>query len=117
MEIREINQKYKFVNDWGYNRSGFYHKSTLLRNNVEIAYSKIQYYNRTWETYPYQTSMTRAVDSIIENELQFFIEECKRKYNIKRLTKEKREQAENQFYKVPHIVELLNIKEELKHRA
>ena len=80
-------------------------------------YSKIQYYNRTWETYTYQTSMTRAVDSIIENELQFFIKECKRKYNIKRLTKEKREQAENQFYKVPHIVELLNIKEELKHRA
>ena len=80
----------------------------------EIAYQR---YNRTWETYTYQTSMTRAVDSIIENELQFFIKECKRKYNIKRLTKEKREQAENQFYKVPYIVELLNIKEELKHRA
>jgi len=48
-------------------RNGFSHDSTLYFNGVEVNKASVHYYNRTWESYPFQTSMLKVVDEYIEH--------------------------------------------------
>lgn len=41
-------------------RSGFYHKSTLYIDGIEISSARISYLNRTWECYRFETSRRAA---------------------------------------------------------
>lgn len=89
MELRRItinNNEYVFCNESKGNRSGFYHKTTLLKNGIEVGSNKVQYYNRTWELYEFQSVMRGLVNQLIENINNDFINEYKEKYNISRLT-------------------------------
>ena len=118
MEIRELSNGFKFVNNSRGNRSGFVHETTLFNNNgVEIGNYKIQYYNRTWECYQYQTVMKNCIYDIIEKRKNNFIRLSKEKYNIRRLTKEKREQAEAVFENMEQIKELRKMYKELENRV
>ena len=47
-------------------RGGFSHDSTLYFDGVQINKKSVHYYNRTWESYPYQTSMRRVVEDMID---------------------------------------------------
>lgn len=117
MEIRELSNGFKFVNNSRGNRSGFVHETTLLSNNgLEVGTYKIQYYNRTWECYQYQTVMRSCIHDIIEKRKENFIKLAKEQYNIKRLTKEKRKQAEAVFENMEQIKELRKMYEELENR-
>ena len=49
-------------------RGGFSHDSTLYINGVECGKTSVHYYNRTWESYQYQTSMRRLIEERIEHE-------------------------------------------------
>lgn len=68
MEMRKILD-FTFVNETKNSRNGFSHVSHVLYNGHEIGYGKVNYLNRTWEYYRYQTSMTRAMDNLIESRL------------------------------------------------
>lgn len=47
-------------NSWG-------HEVTLYKNDrEEIGYTKIRYYNRTWESYQYQTAIRNVIFDAIE---------------------------------------------------
>jgi hypothetical protein len=81
----------KFKNTYNSSRSGFSHTSELYNGNL-IATAKCNYINRTWEVYPFQSSMRQAVAKAIDNE----INSQKYQMGIKRLTKEK--QAEIEAY-------------------
>lgn len=89
----------EFKNEWNKTRSGFSHTSKLYDDNYNIiATSKCNYLNRTLESYPFQTeiypfqtSMKRAVEIAIENEIQ----RQKELQGIKRLTKQKRDEIIN----------------------
>ena len=118
MEIRKLSNGYQFVNNSRGNRSGFIHETTLFNNiGLEVGTYKIQYYNRTWECYQFQTVMQSCISKIIEDKKNNFIRLAKEKYNIKRLTKEKREQAERVFEEMEQIKELRKIYKELDYRA
>jgi hypothetical protein len=118
MEIRKLSNGYQFVNNSRGNRSGFVHETTLFNNNgLEVGNYKIQYYNRTWECYQFQTVMKNCISKIIEEKKDNFIRLAKEKYNIKRLTKEKREQAEQVFEEMEQIKELRKMYKELDNRA
>lgn len=118
MEIRKLSNGYQFVNNSRGNRSGFVHETTLLNNNgLEVGNYKIQYYNRTWECYQYQSVMQSCIHNIIEKRKENFIRLSKEKYNIRRLTKEKREQAEAVFENMEQIKELRKMYRELKNRV
>lgn len=54
-----------YVNSRG-NRSGFVHECELWMGNEMIAQENRQYYNRTWESYQYQTVMCSCVSDAIE---------------------------------------------------
>ena len=112
MEIRKIKangNEYQFVNSSRGNRSGFVHETTLFKNDYEIADYKCQYYNRTWECYTYQTVMRCCVDAEIKREYDRFINKYKDQHNIKRMTAEKRAEAEKEFYSREDIKELQKV--------
>lgn len=67
MEIRKLSNGYQFVNNSRGNRSGFVHETTLFNNNgLEVGNYKVQYYNRTWECYQFQTVMKNCISKIME---------------------------------------------------
>lgn len=51
---------FNFCNNSKSTRSGFAHE-TELRVNCLYFYNKVNYYNRTWECYTFQTSMRGAL--------------------------------------------------------
>ena len=83
------NNEYEFVNSYRSNRSGFVHETQLFKNGQLIGEYKQQYYNRTWESYTYQTVMKAVVRILLDIEFEEFKDAYKRHNNIKRLTKAK----------------------------
>lgn len=115
MEIRKLKHNYQFVNESAWNRVGFYHKSTLLLNGVEIANTKLQYYNRTWECYQFQTSMRSCINDYVEKKLKDFKERYKAKHNITRLTQNKKNSMLQEFYDIEEIRNLRECYTELEY--
>lgn len=60
-KITVNGKEYDFVCTWRKNRSGFVHECELQNNGRWLADTKAQYYNRTWETYSYQSVMRNCV--------------------------------------------------------
>ena len=77
----------EFINTAKSTRNGFYHKTKLYINSEFILECKCNYLNRTWESYPYQSVMKKALYKGIESEI---LREKNLK-GIKRLTKQLRE--------------------------
>ena len=83
----------EFKNEYKSTRNGFSHTSKLYHDSGNfIIEAKLNYINRTWEVYSFQSSMKMAVSKAIDNE----IKTIKNQMGIKRLTKEK--QAEIEAY-------------------
>jgi hypothetical protein len=83
------NNEYTFINHSRSNRSGFVHETELYRNDRLIGEYKIQYYNRTWECYQFQSVMRGVINTLLSEEFEAFKNAYKRYHNIKRLTKAK----------------------------
>jgi len=69
-EIEEVNFKMKTfqlteniqaVADYGKTRNGFKHEATILKNGSEVGFAKVNYLNRTWEAYEYQTAIKKLL--------------------------------------------------------
>lgn len=86
--------KFTFVNDAGSNRSGFYHDTTLLQNGREIGRNRSQYYNRTWESYKYQSCMKTTVHNTIKKELLEDFESYKKMHGVSRLSQKVKDEIE-----------------------
>jgi hypothetical protein len=91
------NNEYTFINHSRSNRSGFVHETELYKNDVLIGEYKIQYYNRTWECYQFQSVMRSAINTLLSEEFEAFKDAYKRQHNIKRLTKAKNESMMQDF--------------------
>ena len=77
MEIRRKkvnNQKFEFINKYWRTGYAWGHKSTLLVNGNEWASVKVRYYNRTWESYTYQSAMFRVLEEYRDIKLKNFLE-------------------------------------------
>lgn len=55
MKTFQINKEIKIEAEHYETRYSWGHKAWLYLNDKEIAYKKITYYNRTWESYEFQT--------------------------------------------------------------
>ena len=86
-----------FINKSEKTRYGFRHVCILFINDYDMATISHPYYNRTWETYTYQTVMLEAIkfvmDEIYKKELSYY----KEHNGIKRLTAAKRKAFEDNF--------------------
>lgn len=76
------------------NRSGFVHEATLFIDGDRIGSASIQYYNRTWERFTYQSVMFDVVDTALEADRSAALEAWKAARGYKRLTKQRAEEYE-----------------------
>ena len=97
MELKKF-WKFTFVCNRRSNRSGFVHECTMFdEGNHELASSKCQYYNRTWEPRTYYTAINEAIRNLKHEELEHAIYRYKAENNCKRLTAWKREKIVEEF--------------------
>lgn len=120
MEIRKIKCKsgneYNIVNETWETSRAWGHKSTLVAPWGEVESRKVRYYNRTWESYTYQTCMSGLLDTILENNLKSYIAQIKEVRGITRLLKGTREEIENDWNKKEYIQDLKEIQERIRTR-
>lgn len=89
--------EYEFINSTRRNRSGFVHETALYKNGEFIGEHKVQYYNRTWESYQYQTVMKGAIRILQDAEFETFKNSWKNQHNVKRLTESKKVEMMQEF--------------------
>lgn len=119
MEIRKVNFKgreYQIVNESWSNSYAWGHKSTLLRNGVELASTKVRYYNRTWEYYQYQSSMYRVLGQYFDEVLSAYIDNYKREKEIERFKRGEKAKVIEEFKTTPLFLEIQEIRERIKNR-
>lgn len=63
MKIFTINKHLKAECEYYETRYSWGHKGWLYRDNHEIGYQKITYYNRTWESYEFQSLLSNLADN------------------------------------------------------
>lgn len=88
-------------------RTGFAHVSTLVRDGQEIETKRVNYYNRTWESYQYRTSMRIVVEAAMKAELDSLITHYKRESGTRRLSAAKKEELSNSTTLMLDLKELL----------
>ena len=113
MEIKEktINKvKYTFICQYYETATTWGHKVKLLKNGYEIARQKIRYYNRTWETYTYQTTMNSCVNIAYNNGLNEYINTYKEEHGKQRLNKEEKQALIKQYNATDNGKQLLKLK-------
>lgn len=100
MEVLEkvINgNKYKLVNEYWETSRSWGHKTTVIRNGYDYDGYKVRYYNRTWESYKFQTCMLGAVRTIREDELKRYINNYKYRNDITRFKRGEKEKVIKEF--------------------
>ena len=66
MQIFKIDEKFEIVCEAAKTRNGFKHTATLLRNGRELAKAKVNYLNRTWESYEFETVLSKVVQQAVK---------------------------------------------------
>ena len=120
MEIKKIKCKsgneYNIVNEYWETSRAWGHKSTLIAPWGEVESHKVRYYNRTWESYTYQTCMGGLLDTILENNLKSYITQYKEKNDISKLLADKKAEVIKEWEQKEYIQDLKEIKERIKNR-
>jgi hypothetical protein len=70
MRIFSLDNQYNVVCNWQNTRYGFRHVATLHKNGYEIAKAKCCYYNRTWESYEYESVLLKVIENNFDGEVK-----------------------------------------------
>lgn len=62
MQIFKINKKIQIVCDTLSTRNGFKHEASLILNGYDIDKVKINYLNRTWERFTYDSVIKKLAE-------------------------------------------------------
>lgn len=122
MEIRKFtvgDYDYEFVCESGNTRNGFYHKASLFKSNKDsswkIAESKVNYLNRTWESYRYQTAMSNALYDYSNERYERLLKDFKNSRGYAKMTQKRYDEFHNcEEYKNDSIIKACA---ELKERV
>ena len=119
MEINKIicksGKEYNIVNEYWETSNSWGHKSTLIAPWGEVESHKVRYYNRTWESYTYQTCMGGLLDTILENNQKSYITEYKEKNGISRLLADKKAEVIKEWEQKEYIQDLKEIQERIEN--
>ena len=97
---------YTFQCRYNLSRSGFSHTCSLIKEGKLLSEAKLNYFNRTWESYTYQSVMREAVWKLIIQKEKEFLDEYKKENGLSRLNKDRKREALSTFYLQPEIKEL-----------
>ena len=107
-KINKIN--YQFNCKTFDNRYNWGHKVQMIVNNRIVTENKIIYYNRTWETFNYQSCMNGAINLYYNDLFNNYLLEYKEENGKKRLTQTEKEELKKAFNKLDNIKSLLKLK-------
>jgi len=107
MKFNIKNNEYQFVNESFSNSRNWGHKTKLFKNGSEISDHKSIYYNRTWESYQYQSCMRGSVYTLIDIEFADIISKYKIAYNIKRMASTLKQELRDKFESHNELFSLL----------
>lgn len=80
-------------------RNGFAHDIAVWdENHRDVTEATCHYLNRTWECYPYETCLHKAIEQMADNEAYWEKETYKREHNCTRLPKGMKGEIENKWY-------------------
>lgn len=105
------NNNYTFICETWETSRAWGHKVTLFRNDSEYTTQKITYYNRTWESYRYQTCIFKCIEAIIDEEFTYLIDTYKENTNRQRLSQKEKDEIKNNSF---IIRELKDLKDSLR---
>jgi len=80
MIVFTLNKTYSVVCEVSSTRNGFKHTATLYRNGIKIDITKVNYLNRTWECFPYESVLLQMIDQtvyLMDKEKRRFINKIK----------------------------------------
>lgn len=89
-------------NSWGHESTLFIDGSTYSANTT-----KVRYYNRTWESYQFQSCLIQNVMEMIQFQQNYLVNEWKTINNKKRITKEQKESLFSQSIELQRYNKLL----------
>lgn len=71
MKIFKLDKEYKAVCQSESTRYGFRHLATLIHNGHETGYkAKCCYYNRTWESFEFESVLHQLINNNAKNDVQ-----------------------------------------------
>ena len=91
------NGNYEFVCESVGTRSGFAHNVTMFRNGYELLKHRVNYLNRTWECWQFQTAIRGAINTLEEREKERAKAMYKSVNNISRLTAKRKLELEERY--------------------
>lgn len=113
--IKYDNANYNFICECFNTRNGFKHVITLFINGIEQTTSSINYINRTWEVWDYQSTCVKAIDNL----LAAFINREKSRFKDRngyiKLTKKRLKEFENTLNNHSQYAILTAVKDKLLH--
>jgi len=63
MKIFNLDKIYSIVCNWKKTRSGFKHIANLCINGTSVYETKVNYYNRTWESFEYESILKKVIEN------------------------------------------------------
>ena len=117
MELKKMNvdgREVEFVNQSTGTRNGFKHVSTCFVDGVEIGTHTSHYLNRTWECYPFQTSMRGVINDKLETHIESLKYKFKYNNNYKNMTPKRNEEFQKIIDTDEQIIFYRKVKEMLK---
>lgn len=63
MKIFKVNKKIQIVCDWSKTRNGFRHEASLILGGYDIEKMTVNYLNRTWERFEYDTVINKLAEN------------------------------------------------------
>lgn len=63
MKIFNIGNNYSIVCNFQKTRNGFKHTANLCHNGLNVFETKINYLNRTWECYEYESIILKVINN------------------------------------------------------
>lgn len=82
--------KFSFACESWRTRNSWGHEVTLYKNDIlKIGYTRIRYYNRTWESYEYQSAIKNVIYNAIQERKAVVKEAFLTLHNYKILTKKR----------------------------
>lgn len=91
MKFTVNNREFEFFCYFKSTRNGFAHDCDLFIDGRRFTSAKINYLNRTWERYEYQSVMKKAVNQVIGSSEEWAKFETKSELGVSRMTKKANE--------------------------
>lgn len=106
-EFKIVAYSYDTRSSWG-------HKAELIHNNnYTLNKYKIRYYNRTWETYQYQSVIKSVLNDYMTQLIKDYIDDYKQQNSITRLKSTLKEELTIQAKQTPLVEKLETFYKEL----